>query len=1140
MEQNEPDIQDTKPYTSVEQFRDIYTYHTHTKAIKGCLQGKQKVLLKNLIASSPVMLFAALYRQQPHPALLVFDNKEQAAYFYTDLEKIIGKDHLAFFPASYKRSISKSSGIKTDNTNIIDRTEVLNRLTTNQEKLIIVTYASPLIEKVVSQSNLENHTLQLHKGEKINPEFIEEVLIEYGFERVDFVYEAGQYSLRGSIVDIFSYANDYPYRIDFFGEEVDSIRTFDTVTQLSKARFDKIAIIPDIQNRIDDTTRIPFIDFIAADTVVWIEGIRNIVAQMNDLYNRREEISDDTWTNGDYFKERLAEFSVFEMAQNAFFETNAVFEFNIAPQTTVDKNFNLLSEILFEYTEKGYTNYILSDGEKQIERLQAIFEARDDADLIDFKPVLTTIQYGFVDHDLRVCCYTDHQIFDRYRKFKLRKHPQASSKEALTLKEINDLKPGDYVVHVDHGIGRFGGLQTVEINNKKQEAIRLVYRDDDVLFVSIHSLHRISKYKGKDGTPPKIYKLGSNAWARLKQKTKKKVKDIAEELIKLYAKRKAAPGYSFAHDTYLQHALESSFIYEDTPDQLKATIETKQDMESEMPMDRLICGDVGFGKTEVAIRAAFKAVADNKQVAVLVPTTVLAFQHYNTFTSRLKDLPCNVDYISRLKTTKQQRETLKNLKAGKVDILIGTHRLLGKDIAFKDLGLLIIDEEQKFGVAMKEKLKRLKVNVDTLTLTATPIPRTMQFSLMGARDLSIIQTPPPNRYPIITELHTFNEDLIREAITYEVERNGQVFFIHNQVQNIAEVEAMINRICPEVRTAVAHGQMEGPKLEKIMLGFINEEYDVLIATTIIESGLDIPNANTIIINRAQNFGLSDLHQLRGRVGRSNRKAFCYLLAPPLTVVSQEARQRLKAIEQFSELGSGFNIALQDLDIRGAGNLLGGEQSGFISDIGFETYQRILEEALLELRENEFRDVFDNQPDEKQPGEKQQRKPMVSDRLRKMKFVTDCQVDTDFELLFPDAYISNVSERIKLYRELDNIDNEKQLKEFENQLTDRFGALPPQTAELLDVVRLRWSAINLGMEKIFLKNEKMICHFVSNQDSPFYNSPAFRAVLDFLRKYPQLCQLKEKKSKLTLHIKQVKTIKKARHILSEIEETAGNE
>ncbi len=1084
----------------------------------------EKIYLHGLIGSSRSIAASFLAEKLLRPLVICLNDKEEASFFYDDLVTLDIRPPVLFFPSSYKRAVQYE---ETEQENIILRTEALNKLK-ELEKLVIVTYPEALVEKVISGEGLDSHTFRIKKGDKLSIEFINDVLFEYGFERVDFVYEPGQYSVRGSIVDIYSFSNEDPYRLDFFGDEVDSIRVFDIDTQISKEKLDKIYIIPNIQEDPEGGGMISFFDFIPGRSVLLMQDIELIAGQVENSFQQTllkagtEEEKESLLrkiSSGKDLLQLTEPFTCIEFGSKACFRNSRTMQFNTGRQPVFNKNFNLLAENLIENREQGYTNYILSSNEKQTERLKAIF---DDKGLrVHFTPLNFTFHEGFIDHDLRICCYTDHQIFERYHRFsiKTRKPQQAN----ITLKELGKLHPGDYVVHVDHGIGKFAGLVKTEVNGKMQEAIRLVYRNNDALFVSIHSLHRISKYKGKDGTEPAISKLGSGAWQRMKDRTKSKVKDIARELIVLYAKRLQEKGFAFSPDSYLQVELESSFIYEDTPDQIKSTQAVKEDMEKETPMDRLVCGDVGFGKTEVAIRAAFKAATDSKQVAVLVPTTILALQHYRTFTERLNGFPVRIEYISRLRKTATIRQVLKDTREGKVDILIGTHRLVGKDVQFKNLGLLIVDEEQKFGVSVKEKLKHLKVNVDTLTLTATPIPRTLQFSMMGARDLSIIQTPPPNRYPIVTELHGFNEEIIREAIQYELARNGQVFFIHNRVQNIYDVEAFIKRIVPKVRTVVGHGQMEGAKLEQVMLDFINGEYDVLVATTIIESGLDIPNVNTIIINHAQNFGLSDLHQLRGRVGRSNKKAFCYLLAPPLSTLSAEARRRLRAIEEFSELGSGFNIAMQDLDIRGAGNLLGAEQSGFIADVGFETYHRILAEAISELKQEEYKELFKDGKDEG-----------ANAFLKTTGFMNDCQIDTDMELLFPGEYIPDVSERMLLYRELDDQENEDALQCFEDSLVDRFGKLQQPSRELLEVVRLRWLAIELGMEKIILKNGRMICQFIADQHSPYYQSSVFEdVVLQYVKNHPKKCRMKEKGNKLSLTFPKAESIMQAKLILLEI-------
>ncbi len=1080
----------------------------------------EKIHLKGLIGSSKTILAANLSEILQNSMLFLLADREEAAYLYDDLNNLGLGQSVIFFPSSYKRSIQYD---QPDQEFIVQRTEALNTIQNSENPYLIITFPEAIVEKVISPENFKKNTLQINAGDKISIRFINEFLFEYGFERVDFVYEPGQFAVRGSIVDIFSYSNEDPYRIDFFGDEVESVRSFGIDSQISKESFEQITVIPDVQTQESEENRISLFEFIPENTLFFGDSLNSFFYQVNEIYRQaiiaraEEENLLNSIVSGDILKKQLHEKTVCDWGNDLGFQSGEVIKFSNAHQPVFNKRFGLLGENLEEYLNKGYEVFILSNQEKQIERLQAIF--RDVKSSVNFIPVHFTLSQGFIDHGLKICCYTDHQIFERYHRFRLK--TRKDQRGAVTLKELSMLHPGDYVVHIDHGIGRFAGLVNTEVNGKKQEAVRLIYRNNDSLLVNIHSLHRISKYKGKDGTEPSLNKLGTGAWQNLKNRTKARVKDIAKELIALYAERLTEKGFAFSPDSYLQTELEASFIYEDTPDQEKATAAVKEDMEKQIPMDRLICGDVGFGKTEVAIRAAFKATADNKQVAVLVPTTILALQHYKTFSERLKDFPVRIEYISRFKKTAEIREILADLTDGKVDILIGTHRLVSKDVQFKDLGLLVIDEEQKFGVSVKEKLKRLKVNVDTLTLTATPIPRTLQFSLMGARDLSIIQTPPPNRYPIITEVHGFNEQLIREAIEYEVARNGQVFFLHNRIQNIYEVEDTLKRIVPGISTVVAHGRLEGPKLEKVMLDFIHGDYDVLIATTIIESGLDIPNANTIIINHAENYGLSDLHQLRGRVGRSNKKAFCYLISPPPTVLSPESRRRLKAIEEFSDLGSGFNIAMQDLDIRGAGNLLGAEQSGFIADIGFETYHRILNEAILELRQEEFSEVF-SEKDKKQ-----------AETFPHVHFTQDCQIDTDMELLFPQEYIPGTTERMLLYRELDNIENKTQLEQFRNGLEDRFGKLPAQTRELLEVVKLRWKALESGIEKIILKDNKMICYFISDQQSPFYRSALFMKIVQYVQQNKTKGHMREINHKLTLTYSHVPNVETAGFILQEM-------
>jgi transcription-repair coupling factor (superfamily II helicase) len=983
------------------------------------------------------------------------------------------------------------------------------------------------MEKVISRRNLRKNTLDISKGDKISLEFLEEVLREYNFRRVDFVYEPGQYAIRGGIADFFSFSADLPFRIDFFGEEVDSIRTFNPDDQLSVELRKKISVIPNIQDISIEEINDSFLNFLPPSSIFWFDNSSFIREKMSNIFSQivdREQSGKltgkkDLIMTGNRFFEDCSAFITVEFGKRGIFDSQMTFDFNTEPQPVFNKNFELLSDKLRMNKAYDFQTFIVSESQSQIDRLRDIFaEISPD---VQFNPLLLNLHSGFTDNDLNISVFTDHQIFDRYHKFNIRGY--FTKKESISVRELTGLNPGDYVVHIDHGIGKFGGLEKIEVNGKIQEAIKLVYKDNDILYVGIHSLHRISKYKGKDDSEPRIYKLGSGAWQKLKQATKKRVKDIAKDLIRLYAQRMTIPGYSFSPDSYLQRELEASFIYEDTPDQLSAALAVKEDMEKDNPMDRLICGDVGFGKTEVAVRAAFKSAADSKQTAVLVPTTILALQHYKTFASRLKGFPCNIDYISRHRKPADQNRILNQLAKGQIDIIIGTHKLAGQDVKFKDLGLLIIDEEQRFGVSVKEKIKKLKANVDTLTLTATPIPRTLQFSLMGARDLSIINTPPPNRMSIVTEIHGFNEEIIKEGIEYEVSRNGQVFFIHNRVENIMEIRMKISRICPNVKIAVVHGKMEGRSIENIMFDFIQGDYDVLIATTIIESGLDIPNANTIFISDAHLFGLSELHQLRGRVGRSNRKAFCYLLTPPFENLTYEARRRLKAIEEFSELGSGFNIAMQDLDIRGSGNLLGAEQSGFIADVGFETYQRILNEAMDELRESEMPGL---------EGKITETDPKSGDDKSKI-FVSDFQIETDLEIMFPDEYISNISERIRLYKELNEIGSDGELFAFEKRLIDRFGAIPPPASALMDIVRLKWLAMKLGIERIVLRNNLLIANFISDPASKYYHSQLFVSVMNYINRHQKRMRVKQKESKLSLTITDVKSVKAAIDLLSSI-------
>ncbi|MEI7727059.1 MAG: transcription-repair coupling factor, partial [Bacteroidota bacterium] len=1015
-----------------------------------------RLQLKGLIGSSRSLVTAAVYEETTQTHLVLLPDKESAAYFFNDLQQILG-DRVYYFPSSFKRGFQ--SGIK-DNQGLLSRTEVLNQLNSRARKFIIVSYPEAVSEKVVNKKYLEKNTLKLSVGEQVNMDFILDLLVEYEFERADFVAEPGQFSLRGGLIDVYSFSNDHPYRIEFIGDKVGTIRSFDPSSQLSIQKMQEISIVPDIRVNADKKIASESIfAFLPEKAVIWLEDAGSMAHFMEQLP------TSDLLVHGSEFLKSLLDFITIEFGQQFYFKTGQPIVFNTSPQPSFNKNFDLLLQDIQKNSDHGYQNYLLADNPKQAERLQSIFEDIESkrgldlpinrqSSIVNRNSLSATINFslheGFIYKDLKIACYTDHQIFERYHKFHLR--DGYTAKEALTLKDLYDLRPGDYVTHIDHGVGRFDGLEKIINNGKEQEAIRLIYKNEDLLYVSIHSLHRISKYIGKEGTSPTMNRLGSDVWNKLKNKTKSRVKDIAKELIKLYAERRAATGLACNPDTYMQTELEASFIYEDTPDQIKATVDVKKDLEETYPMDRLICGDVGFGKTEIAVRAAFKVVAESKQVAVLVPTTILALQHYKTFADRLKAFPCRVDYINRFKSAKEQKQLLIDLEDGKIDILIGTHRLLSKDIVFKDLGLLIVDEEQKFGVGAKEKMKMLRVNVDTLTLTATPIPRTLQFSLMGARDLSIINTPPPNRYPVQTEIHPFGEEVIKEAITYEVQRGGQVFFVTTRVLNIMDISVMVQRMVPGVKVAVAHGQMEGHKLEKVMLEFIEGEYDVLIATTIIESGLDISNVNTIIINDAHHYGLSDLHQLRGRVGRSNKKAFCYLLAPPMSSLTDEARKRLRAIEEFADLGSGFNIAMRDLDIRGAGNILGAEQSGFISEIGYEMYQKILDEALLELKETDFKELY----------------PTTEPKI----YVRDCVIETDLEILIPDYYITNMTERLNLYKELDSIETEENLMLFMERLIDRFGPIPLQTVSLLHTIRLRWMARKIGFEKLVLRNQRL--------------------------------------------------------------------
>ena len=1097
---------------TIDELLDKYVQHKKLQDLNAQLNfAESTVLLSGLNGSSASLWASALLRVNSTNQLFILPDKEEAAYFFNDIENLNPEDKksILFYPASYKRPYQLE---EVDNANVMQRAEVLNAISKRSTQLIIITYPEALTEKVVSKKHLKKNSFDVKKGDNLSIDFLNELLISYEFDKVDYVIEPGQFAVRGGIVDIFSFSNEYPYRLEFFGDEIESIRTFNIEDQLSVSTIQKLAIIPNVQGKLLTEQRTSFLEFLPASSKIWCKDYDLVVGKIGKGFDTAnyafEKLDTETkhltpeelYINADELTQLLQERSLIAWGNTNTFKPDLEIKFANSPQPAFNKNFEILTQNIVANKENGINTIFVSDNPKQIERIYQIFE---DLKLsVEYTSLNLGLREGFIDLDIDFALYTDHQIFERYHKFRLREKFD-KSQEQVTLKEIYKLKKGDFVVHIDHGVGQFSGMEKINVNGKEQEAIRLIYSGSDILYVSIHSLHRIAKYTGKEGKQPKLNKLGSPAWKKLKSKTKARVKQVAFNLIKLYARRKAQKGFAFSQDNYLQHELEASFMYEDTPDQFKATQAVKSDMEKEAPMDRLVCGDVGFGKTEIAIRAAFKAVCDSKQVAVLVPTTILALQHSKSFIARFKDFPCNVDYINRFRTTKQNNAVLKKLESGELDIIIGTHKLLGDKIKFKDLGLLIIDEEQKFGVGAKDKLKTIKQNVDTLTLTATPIPRTLQFSLMKARDLSIIATPPPNRQPVHTELVGFNEEAIRDAIMYEVKRGGQAYFVNNRIQNIKEVAGMLQRLCPDIRIGIGHGQMEGPKLEALMLDFIEGMYDVLLATSIIESGIDIPNANTIIINNAQNFGLSDLHQLRGRVGRSNKKAFCYLITPPLHMISTDSRKRLRAIEQFSELGSGFNIAMKDLDIRGAGDILGGEQSGFINEMGMETYQKILNEAIEELKQEEFQGVFDEDEN--------------------ADFVQDIQIETDLELLIPDDYVNNIAERLSLYRELDEVSDEPSLNSFRSRLKDRFGDIPDETEELLKTLEMRWTAKAIGMERLVIKNQKMIGYFITNQESPYYQSPQFTEVLNFIKTNPRDAKMSEKNDKLRLIYSDVKSI-----------------
>ena len=1121
----------------IQKLQEIYTKHPGVKALATNLETQKTIQLAGLQGSSASLVFAALksLNKRDYPFLFILDDEEEAGYFYNDLTQILGQEQVLFFPCSYKRAIKYG---QRDAGNEILRTEVLTKLSTPPSRelaggLYIVTYPQALAELVITKKQLNDQTLSLQKGEQVDIIFVQETLIAFGFKRVDYVYEPGQFAVRGSIIDVYSYSCEYPYRIDFFGDEVDSIRTFEVQSQLSKTKLQDIRIVPEMASQQEGKES--FLSFLPKDTVLVQKDPAFVCESVTIVYNEgfsqqaiaeqeagsEKMLAEQILVNPEEFKKQLLDFRRIEL-RNSILSSQFSIPFNTHPQPIFHKNFDLLISAFTDLQKDDYKLFILADSKKQTDRLENIFQDKETGIL--FTAVNRTIHAGFVDEDLKACFFTDHQIFDRYHKYNLRTEQTRTGKVALTLKELQQFEIGDYVVHLDHGVGRFGGLVRIPNGNKMQEVIKIIYNHDDVVFVSIHALHKVSKYKGKEGEPPRISTLGTGAWERMKERTKTKIKDIARDLIKLYSRRREEKGFSYSPDSFMQHELEASFLYEDTPDQLKATIDVKADMERARPMDRLVCGDVGFGKTEVAIRAAFKACADNKQVALLVPTTVLAYQHYRTFKARLKDFPVCVEYLSRARTATQTKEILEGLKNGTVNIVIGTHKLISKSVKFKDLGLLIIDEEQKFGVSTKEKLRQMKVNVDTLTLTATPIPRTLQFSLMGARDLSVIQTPPPNRYPIQTQLNVFSSEVIAEAINFEMSRNGQVFFVNNRISNLPDLEALIHKHVPDARVAVAHGQMPPEKLENIMMAFANYDYDVLLSTTIIESGLDIPNANTIIINSAQNFGLSDLHQMRGRVGRSNKKAFCYLLAPPLSSLNIDARRRLQAIENFSDLGSGIHIAMQDLDIRGAGNMLGAEQSGFIADLGYEAYQKILSQAVKELRNDEFQDLY---KEEVKAGN------ITSGK----EFVEECIIESDLPMSFSEEYVPTSSERMLLYRELDSLERDADVEKFRQRMIDRFGNIPLEGEELIRVVKLRSLGRYFGCERIMLKQGRMRLQFVSNPDSPFYDSLAFQRVIAFATANAHICRVDNSKEQFKLLITDVTSVEQANALLSQMQQCA---
>lgn len=1117
--------------------KSLYLQHPHLKPLVAgmSLPGPKLFSLENIQASAFSFFASSVFHESDVNHLFIFDDKEKAAYFHNDFETLTDALDICLFPDSFKKS-----GVigELNSSHVMLRAEALMKLNAGAHRKVLFSYPEAIMEKVVNTATFAKNTIYIKQNEKLDIDFLVEFLVSLDFYKVDFVYEPGQFAIRGGIIDIYSFGNEHPYRVELFDDEVETIRIFDPETQLSERKLLQVTIIPNIETHFERSEKISLLNYLPENTIIWVNDMEWLVERVRKVMGSFETKGAVTVTDvqeneltlepGDFcdaasILDELRKRTVIQFGKGFADEILQVpvqqsFSFQAKEQPSFNRNFDLLIKDLQDKSAAHYSIFLFSDNPKQLERLRSIFQELN-ANIL-FTPIPHSIAFGFIDSDIKAVCYTDHQIFQRYHKYKMK---QAYSQgKALSLRALRDLQPGDFVAHIDHGIGRYSGLQKIDVNGVMQEAVRIIYKDNDVLYVNINSLHKITRYTGKEGAEPKVHKIGSGVWEKLKHKTKKQIKDIAGDLIRLYAQRKASKGFQHAPDSYMQTELEISFMYEDTPDQSKATAEVKKDMESESPMDRLVCGDVGFGKTEVAIRAAFKTVTDGKQAVVLVPTTILAYQHYQNFKERLKEFPCTVDYLNRFKSSKAKKETLQRLAEGKIDIIIGTHALLGKDVKFKDLGLFVIDEEQKFGVAAKEKIRAMKTNVDTLTLTATPIPRTLQFSLMGARDLSVINTPPPNRQPVHTELAMFNDELIRDAIYYETERGGQVFFIHNRVQGLAEMKAHIQTLCPDLSIGMAHGQLEGDELEEAILDFMAQKYDVLVCTNIVESGVDIPNANTIIINNAHQFGLSDLHQLRGRVGRSNKKAFCYLLSPSLSLLPNDSKKRLQTIEQYSELGSGFAISMRDLDIRGAGNMLGGEQSGFITDIGFEMYQKILNEAIRELKHTEFKEVFKEQIETKED------------------YVGDCTVDTDLEILIPDSYVESIAERLSLYTQLDNYETEDDLERFARSLEDRFGPIPKQVNDLMTALRARWTAQTLGFERLILKNKQLRLYFVSNPDSPYYDSETFRYLLEVVNLQIRNCRLKHVGTAQMLVIDNVKGIDEVLGLLKRMKKPEESE